>query len=244
MERFLDEFWSQLSLRNKTHSSTCTKWHHLGSHCSSWGITFHSDLPFHMCWTTIRWNVVRFCGISYHMYFDFDFDIELFRLNSQGKASVSINSLVVWDTCLRGTVFFGTAKHLLLCTSCGYVGYLAMWDSWDGPLSHLSRFDCITLVAVSSVCGCRIMPTCAIAAWKFGFSWCFLSYTTYSEDENCSFETLAPRLDCCHADKNDCVKHVWKQAKCRHRTLTLDAVKNAGTAPLDAGKMLAPHLWT
>ncbi len=30
----------------------------------------------------------------------------------------------MWDTWLYGTVFLGTLKHILLCTSPGYVGQL------------------------------------------------------------------------------------------------------------------------
>ncbi len=43
--------------------------------------------------------------------------------------------LAMWDTCLCGIDFLGTAKHLLRCISSGDVGHLAMWDSWDRPLS-------------------------------------------------------------------------------------------------------------
>ncbi len=44
-------------------------------------------------------------------------------------------ALAMWDTCLCRTVFLGTVKYILLCTSPGDVEHLAMWDSWVGPLT-------------------------------------------------------------------------------------------------------------
>ncbi len=43
--------------------------------------------------------------------------------------NLAIWDFAMWETCLYGTVFLGMLKHILLCTSPGYVGHLAMRDS-------------------------------------------------------------------------------------------------------------------
>ncbi len=57
----------------------------------------------------------------------------------------------LFGTPVCGTGFLAAVKYLLRCTGPGYMGHLAMWDTWlcgtvgmgRSVFIHLSGFDCI-----------------------------------------------------------------------------------------------------